>query len=80
MKDVLDTYPKARKLHVVLDNLNTHFPKSNIEEFDDDEGKKMLSQIEFHHIPKRASWLNIAEIEINVMDIHCTLGKIPAAR
>lgn len=72
LKDVLSAYPRARKLHIVLDNLNTHFTKSITETFGDDEGKKMLSRIEFHYTPKHASWLNIAEIEINVMDIQCT--------
>ncbi len=72
VKDILDSYPKARKLTFVMDNLNTHFPKSIIETFGEEEGKRMLSRLEFHHTPKHASWLDIAEIEINAMDIECT--------
>lgn len=72
LKDIIDAYPKARKLHLVMDNLNTHFPKSIIETFGESEGQKMLSRLEFHYTPKHASWLNMAEIEINVMDTECT--------
>ena len=72
VKDILNRYPKARKLLFVMDNLNTHFPKSITETFGEDEGKRMLSRIEFHYTPIHASWLNIAEIEINVMDMECT--------
>ncbi len=72
VKDVLDAHSKARKLHIVLDNLNTHFTKSIMETFGEEEGKKMISRIKFHYTPKHASWLNIAEIEINVLDAQCT--------
>ncbi len=54
-----------------MDNLNTHFPGAITETFGENKGKRMLSRIEFHHTPKHASWLNIAEIEINAMDIEC---------
>lgn len=71
MKDVLDAYPRARKLHMVMDNLNTHRARNMINKFGE-EGRTMLSRIVFHYTPKHASWLNIAEIEINVMDTECT--------
>ena len=70
--DILQSYPRARKLHLVMDNLNTHLPKSITETFGEETGNIMLSRIEFHHTPKHGSWLNIAEIEINVMDTECT--------
>jgi hypothetical protein len=56
----------------VLDNLNTHFEKSFSESFDKKEAERILRKIEFHYTPKHGSWLNIAEIEINVMDVECT--------
>ncbi len=80
IKDILDAHPHARKLHLVMDNLNTHFPKSIMETFSEDKGKKMLSRIEFHYTPKHASWLNIAEIEINAMDIECTKRRFNSHR
>ena len=72
VKEVLKRYPKAGKLCVVLDNLNTHFPGSFEEAFGRAERERIMSRVEFHYTPKHASWLNIAEIEINVMDIECT--------
>jgi len=72
VKEVLDTYPKARKLHIILDNLNTHFASSFKETFGEEQARNMLQKIVFHYTPIHASWLNIAEIGINVMDIECT--------
>ena len=74
VRDILDECPRARKIDIVLDNLNTHFAKSITETFSKEEGERMISRIRFHYTPKHASWLNIAEIEINAMDIECT-GK-----
>ena len=72
VKEVLDRYPKAKKLYIVLDNLNTHFISSFMEAFGEEEATRILQRIEFHYTPKHGSWLNVAEIEINVMDIECT--------
>lgn len=75
--DVL--YPEARVIDVVLDNLNTHFPKSVIERFGPQGAAQILSRIEFHYTPKHASWLNMAEIEIGIMDRQCLDRRIPDA-
>ena len=72
VKEVLDRYPKAGKLHIVVDNLNTHFAGSFEETFGKEQAESILQRIEFHYTPKHASWLNVAEIEINVMDMECT--------
>ena len=72
VKEVIARCPKARKLHIILDNLNTHFASSFEETFGEEEAKRILQRIEFHYTPKHASWLNVAEIEINVMDMECT--------
>lgn len=72
IRSVLNKYKDGKKIHIVLDNLNTHFRSSFEETFGKDESDAMLSRVEFHYTPKHASWLNIAEIEINVMDIECT--------
>ena len=57
---------KARRVHLVLNNLNTHFRKC----FDDVLGQraatKLLRRVQFHYTPKHASWLNMAEIEIGI--------------
>ena len=72
VKEVPDGYPRARKLHIVLDNLNTHFAGSFEETFGEEQARSILRRIEFHYTPKHGSWLNVAEIEINVMDMECT--------
>ena len=72
MKELILFYPYAEKLRIVLDNLSTHTQKAFYDTFDKEEAKKILSKIEFHYTPKHASWLNVAEIEIGVMDNECT--------
>ena len=72
VKEVIDRYPRARKLHLVLDNLNTHFAGSLEKTFGEERANSILQRIEFHYTPKHASRLNVAEIEINVMDMECT--------
>ena len=72
-----DVYPRASKLHLVLDNLNTHFEKSFFETFPKAEAKKLLKRIEFHYTPKHASWLNMAEIELSILERQCIKGRIP---
>lgn len=72
----LPRYAKALKIHFVLDNLNTHFEKSLIEAFEKEESERILSRIQFHHTPKHASWLNMAEIEIGILDRQSIKGRI----
>lgn len=69
-------YKQAVKIQIVLDNLNTHFEKSFYETFSEKEARKILSKITFYYTPKHGSWLNMAEIEINVMDRESLGGKI----
>jgi hypothetical protein len=69
-------YPNANIVRIVLDNLNTHFVKSFYDTYDKEEADRIMRRVEFHYTPKHASWLNIAEIEINVMDIECTGRRI----
>lgn len=69
-------YAKARRVHLVLDNLNTHFRKC----FDDVLGTraaaKLLRRVQFHYTPKHASWLNMAEIEIGILTRQCLDRRI----
>lgn len=64
-------YATARRVHLVLDNLNIHFRKC----FDDVLGRraadKLLRRVQFHYTPKHASWLNMAEIEIGILTRQC---------
>lgn len=74
----LPRYAEAKRIHIVLDNLNTHFEKSLIETFGSDQTKRMMRRIRFHYTPKHASWLNMAEIELSIMGRQCINRRIPA--
>ena len=70
-------YPNAKRLQLVLDNLNTHNESAFYEMYGPEEAERILSKIDFHYTPVHASWLNVAEIEIGVMDTECTRRRIP---
>lgn len=72
-----EQYPESRRIHLVLDNLNTHRESSFYETFGKKEARWILRRLKFHYTPKHASWLNMAEIEIGVMDRQCLKGRIP---
>lgn len=69
-------YKNAKLVRIILDNLNTHKPNSLYEMLGKKEAQKLLKKIEFFYTPKHASWLNVAEIEIGVMDTECTERRI----
>lgn len=68
---IVKKYKKVKKIKMVLDNLNTHFKKSFYETFSKQECSRLLKRITFIYTPKHASWLNMAEIEINLLDHEC---------
>ena len=76
VQELIKDYSGATKIHIVLDNLNTHFESSFYETFDKKEAKRILKRIVFHYTPKHASWLDMAEIEINVLSNQCIAGRI----
>jgi hypothetical protein len=71
-----NVYRSARRIHLVLDNLNIHFRKC----FEDVLGKpaatRLLRRVRFHYTPKHASWLNMAEIEIGTLTRQCLDRRI----
>jgi hypothetical protein len=76
IKGLVEKYSNATVLKLVVDNLNTHNKSSFYETFDKEEAEKILKKVEFHYTPTHASWLNVAEIEIGVMDTECTDRRI----
>jgi hypothetical protein len=64
-------YPRAVKIRLVQDNLNTHDGASLYEAFAPEQARQLLDKIEFHYTPKHGSWLNMAETEINIMNRQC---------
>jgi hypothetical protein len=67
-------YAGVRKLHLVVDNLNTHTPKVFTEILGVEAAARLLARVEFHYTPKHASWLNMAELEIGILNRQC-LGR-----
>ena len=67
-------YAGAHLIHLVLDNLNTHFRASFEEVMGMAKATAFLTRVQFHYTPKHASWLNMAEIEIGILDRQC-LGR-----
>lgn len=70
-------YVTARRIHLVLDNLNTHFRKCFEEVLGVSDAYKLLRRVVFHYTPKHASWLNMAEIEIGILDRQCLDRRLP---
>lgn len=80
IKELADLdYPSVKKIRLVLDNLNSHFATSFYETFSSQEAKRILKKIDFYYTPKHGSWLNMAEIEISIMDRECLARRIGRA-
>jgi len=77
IREIADHYYKdAKKITLVMDNLNTHKPSSLYEVFHPEEAKKIWDRFEFVYTPKHGSWLNMAEIELNVLNGQCLNRRI----
>ena len=70
-------YPHAKRIRLVMDNLNTHAISSLYETFPPEVALRLAKRLEIHYTPKHGSWLNIAEIELNVMTKQCLGRRIP---
>ena len=77
MRELADVhYPEAERIRVVLDNLSTHSAGALYQTFPADEARRVLRRLEFHYVPKHASWLNMVEIEIGVLAAQCLDRRI----
>ncbi len=77
IKQLVDEdFPNAVKVVLVMDNLNTHSPASLYEAFAPEEAKRILDRLEIHYTPKHGSWLNMAEIELSVLNNHGLAERI----
>jgi transposase len=77
MRELTDVhYPKAERIRVVLDNLSTHSAGALYQTFPAHEARRVLRRLEFHYLPKHASWLNMVEIEISVLAGQCLDRRI----
>jgi transposase len=77
MKELVQThYPKAQKITLVMDNLNTHRMSCLYEAFTPEEARRIVERIEVVHTPKHGSWLNMAECELSVLEKQCLDERI----
>jgi len=77
MKYLVDErYRQAQKIRVVQDNLNTHVKASLYKAFTPAEARRILDKLEFCYTPKHGSWLNMAEIELSVLNRQCLDRRI----
>ncbi len=70
-------YVTARRVHLVMHNLNTHFRKCFEDVLGVKQARALLRRVVFHYTPKHASWLNMAEIEIGILDRQCLDRRLP---
>ena len=76
IKDIAIQYKDAKKITLVMDNLNTHKASSLYEAFEPKEAKSLWDRFDFVFTPKHGSWLNMAEIELNVLNGQCLNRRI----
>jgi len=70
-------YPYAKRITLVMDNLNTHTGASLYKAFEPKEARRILEKLEIHYTPKHGSWLNMAEIELSILSRQCMDRRIP---
>lgn len=76
VEKIASRYERAEKIILVMDNLNTHSPGSLYEAFMPEKAKALWDRFEFFFTPKHGSWLNMAEIELNVLIGQCLNRRI----
>ena len=74
---VEEHYPHAKKIRVVLDNLNVHTIWTLYERYPAEQARRIASRLEFHYTPVHASWLNMIEIEFSALARQCLSRRLP---
>lgn len=76
IKFLVDSRPEAKKIVLVMDNLNTHKPSSLYKRYDPETARRIYRKLEIHYTPKHGSWLDMAEIELNMMTRQCLKRRV----
>lgn len=76
LEQIAGHYCNADRITLVMDNLNTHEPGALYEAFPPEKAKALWDRFEFVYTPKHGSWLNMAEIELNVLTGQCLNRRI----
>ena len=78
LRDLVDIhFPQAKRLVLVMDNLNTYKIAALYEAFPPAEARRIAAKVESHYTPKHGSWLNMAEIELSVLHRQCLNARVP---
>jgi len=80
MKSLVEQYPNAEEIIIVLDNLNTHGYSAFFQQFDAQTAAELMDKIKFVFTPKNSSWLNMIEIEFSVLSRQCLNRRIPCMK
>lgn len=76
MQHVAAMFPAADKIVLIQDNLNTHNASSFYENLPPEDAFLLAQRFEFHYTPKKASWLNMAELELSALSRICLARRI----
>ena len=77
VKELVDVhFPHAAQIVLVLDQLNTHSPASLYDAFPPAEARRLAERLEIHHTPRHGSWLNMAELELAVLQRQCLRRRL----
>ena len=71
-------YPDVDCIRLVQDNLNTHSAGAFYETFAPEVAHELKNRFEYHYTPKKASWLNMVEIELSIIAKQCLDRRIPS--
>lgn len=71
-------YPRAERVVLVQDNLNTHNASSFYENLPPADAFALAHRFEMHYTPKKGSWLNMAELELSALSRICLSRRIAA--
>jgi transposase len=71
-----ELYPEVERITLVVDNLNTHKPACLYEAFAPEEAFRLMQRFEWHYTPEHGSWLNMAEIELSILQRQCLSRRL----
>jgi hypothetical protein len=77
MQELAAAYPEAKRIKVVLDNLSTHTYAALYQHLPAEQALGLMNKLEFIYTPKKASWLNMIEIEFSALSRMCLNRRIP---
>lgn len=78
IRELVDVhYPQAERIVLVMDNLSTHTVGALYETFPPAEARRLAEKLELHYTPKHGSWLDMAEIELSILERQCLRDRIP---